>query len=65
MWRSKEVDIASSKKRIAELFRVEVLAISKHLQTIFDSNKIEENSVVSILEKTAQMVRNTRQKTIA
>ena len=37
-------------KAIAELFNVKVPAISKHLKNIFDSEELEENSVVSILE---------------
>ena len=41
-------------KRIAELFGVNVPAISKHLKNIFESGELEENSVVSILETTAE-----------
>ena len=41
-------------KRMAELFGVNVPAISKHLKNIFESGELEENSVVSILETTAE-----------
>ena len=37
-------------KKIAELFDVKVLAISKHLKNIFDSRELNEKVVVSILE---------------
>ena len=40
-------------KEIAKLFDVNVPAISKHLKNIFESGELEENSVVSILEITA------------
>lgn len=42
-----------TQKRIAELFEVEVPAISKHLKNIFDSRELNEISVISILETTA------------
>lgn len=42
-----------TQKMMAELFDVEVPAVSKHLANIFDSGELEENSVVSILETTA------------
>lgn len=35
------------------VFDVNRPAISKHLKNIFDSNELDENSVVSILETTA------------
>jgi len=38
---------------IAELFNVQRPAITKHLKNIFDSEELEENSVSSILEHTA------------
>ena len=38
---------------MAELFGVKVPAISKHLTNIFETNELEENSVISILETTA------------
>tara|TARA_R110002096_G_scaffold44524_1_gene119651 strand:- start:254 stop:1267 length:1014 start_codon:yes stop_codon:yes gene_type:complete len=40
-------------KAIAELFAVQVPAISKHLKSIFESGELEEDSVVSVLETTA------------
>lgn len=42
-----------SQKAIAALFGVQVPAISKHLKNIFESGELEENSVISILETTA------------
>ena len=41
-----------TQKRMAELFGVGVPAISKHLKNIFDSNELQEEMVVSILENT-------------
>ena len=43
-----------TQKRMAELFGVGVPAISKHLKNIFDSQELEPNSVISILETTAE-----------
>jgi hypothetical protein len=42
-----------TQKALASLFGVKVPAISKHLKNIFNTNELEENSVVSILETTA------------
>ncbi|QOY52189.1 virulence RhuM family protein [Candidatus Sulfurimonas baltica] len=41
-------------KRMAELFGVQRPAITKHLKNIFESGELEENSVSSILEHTAE-----------
>jgi len=41
-----------TQKRIAELFGMEVPAISKHFKNIFDSGELEEISVVSKIELT-------------
>ncbi len=41
-------------KKIAELFDVNVPAVSKHLKNIFESNELDETVVVSILETTTQ-----------
>ena len=41
-------------KRMAELFGVQRPAITKHLKNIFDSGELEEDSVSSILEHTAE-----------
>lgn len=41
-------------KKIAELFGVNVPAISKHLNNIFESGELSEKVVVSILETTTQ-----------
>lgn len=43
-----------TQKGIAELFGVQRPAITKHLGNIFDSDELEENSVCSILEHTAE-----------
>ena len=42
-----------TQKMMAELFDVEIPAVSKHLTNIFENGELEENSVVSILETTA------------
>ncbi len=42
-----------TQKRMAELFGVGVPAISKHLKNIFESNELERDSVISIMETTA------------
>lgn len=44
--------------QIAQLFNVKRPAISKHLKNIFESGELEENSVVSILETTANDGKN-------
>jgi hypothetical protein len=44
----------STQKTMAELFDVNVPAISKHLKNIFSEGELVENSVVSILENTAR-----------
>lgn len=41
-----------TQKSMAELFDVNIPAISKHLSNIFDSEELLENSVISILETT-------------
>ncbi len=42
-----------TQKAMAELFGVKTPAINKHLKNIFESNELQENSVISILETTA------------
>lgn len=42
-----------TQKRMAELFGVGVPAVSKHLKNIFESNELDQSSVISILETTA------------
>ena len=42
-----------SQKRMAELFGVDVPAVSKHLKNIFNSSELHEDSVVSKMEITA------------
>ena len=40
-------------KKMAELFGVEIPAISKHLKNIFESGELQENQVISKMETTA------------
>lgn len=47
-----------TQKAMAELFGVKVPAISKHLSNIFETNELEEKSVISILETTARDGKN-------
>jgi len=49
-------------KRIAELFGVQRPAITKHLKNIFESGELEEISVSSILEHTAEDGKNYQTK---
>ena len=42
-----------TQKQIAQLFEVNIPAISKHLKNIFDTKELEENSVISKMETTA------------
>lgn len=51
-----------TQKRMAELFNVNVPAISKHLKNIFESGELQENSVISILETTAEDGKNYQTK---
>lgn len=43
-----------TQKKIAELFGVQRPAITKHLKNIFDSGELNEDSVCSIMEHTAE-----------
>jgi hypothetical protein len=43
-----------SQVKIAQLFGVQVPAISKHLKKIFETGELDEKVVVSILESTTQ-----------
>ena len=43
-----------TQKRLAELFGVEVPAISKHLANIFDTGELKKEATVSILERVQQ-----------
>ncbi len=49
----KDETVWLTQKALAELFAVQVPAISKHLKNIFESGELMEDSVVSILEITA------------
>ena len=46
----KDETIWLTQKAMAELFDVQVPAISKHLQNIFDEGELEKNSTVSKME---------------
>ena len=43
-----------TQKRMADLFDVGIPAINKHLKNIFESGELQEDSVISILEITAE-----------
>lgn len=47
-----------TQKKIAELFGIQRPAISKHLKNIFETGELNENSVSSILEHTAENGKN-------
>ena len=49
-----EENIWLTQKRMAELFGVQRPSITRHLKNIFASGELEENSVCSILEHTAE-----------
>jgi len=51
-----------TQKAMAALFGVEIPAISKHLSNIFETNELQEDSVVSILETTAADGKNYKTK---
>jgi hypothetical protein len=51
-----------TQKLMAELFEVNVPAVSKHLKNIFETKELEEKSVVSILETTAEDEKNYKIK---
>jgi hypothetical protein len=51
-----------TQKKMAELFGVKNPAISKHLKNIFESGELKEDSVISILETTAQDGKNYQTK---
>ena len=43
-----------TQKRIADLFGVGIPAINKHVKNIFESSELHEDSVISIMEITAE-----------
>ncbi len=47
-----------TQKRMADLFGVGIPAINKHLKNIFESGELQEDSVISILEITAEDGKN-------
>ena len=57
-----EETIWLTQKMMAELFDVGIPAVNKHLTNIFESNKLEANSVISILETTAVDGKNYKTK---
>lgn len=57
-----EETIWLTQKMMAELFDVGIPAVNKHLTNIFESNELEANSVISILETTAVDGKNYKTK---
>ncbi|RJQ28693.1 cell filamentation protein Fic [Candidatus Parcubacteria bacterium] len=51
-----------TQKRMADLFGVGIPAVNKHLANIFESGELSENSVISILEITAEDGKNYKTK---
>ncbi len=51
-----------TQKKMAELFEVNIPAISKHLKNIFKTKELEENQVISIMETTAKDGKNYKTK---
>ncbi|MCK5061337.1 virulence RhuM family protein [Candidatus Parcubacteria bacterium] len=51
-----------TQKLMAELFEVNVPAISKHLKNVFEAGELKESLVVSILETTAEDGKNYKMK---
>lgn len=49
-----------TQKRMADLFEVNVPAVSKHLKNIFETGELEEGVVVSILETTVKDGKNIK-----
>ncbi len=49
-----------TQKRMTELFGVNIPAISNHLRNIFDSGELNEKSVISKMEITADNLTNTK-----
>jgi len=58
----KDETVWLTQKKMAELFDVNVPAVSKHLKNIFKEEELEENSVISILETTAEDRKNYQTK---
>ncbi|HUD08480.1 MAG TPA: virulence RhuM family protein [Candidatus Saccharimonadales bacterium] len=58
----RDENIWLTQKRIAELFDVGIPAVNKHLTNIFESGELNENSVISILEITADDGKNYKTK---
>ena len=54
----KDETIWLTQKAMAELFGVNVPAISKHLKNIFESSELDGNSVISKMETTASDGKN-------
>jgi hypothetical protein len=50
----REENLWLTQKRMADLFGVGIPAINKHLKNIFESGELQEDSVISILETTAE-----------
>ena len=53
LYKNEESAVSINEKTIAELFNVNVPAISKHLKNIFNEGELTKNSVISKMETTA------------
>ena len=51
-----------TQKKMSELFEVNVPAISKHIKKIFETNELDKDSVISILETTAKDGKNYKKR---
>ena len=51
-----------TQKSMSELFGVQIPAVNKHLKNIFSSGELDEDSVISILEITANDGKNYKTK---
>lgn len=58
----KDETVWMTQKAISELFDVQIPAISKHLKNIFESEELDQNSVVSKMETTADDGKNYQTK---
>jgi hypothetical protein len=58
----KDDNLWLNQKLMSELFDVEIPAINKHLKNIFEDKELNKNSVISILEITANDGKNYKNK---
>ena len=52
-WDFENETVWITQAQLAELYRVNVPAVSKQIQNVFDDEELQEDSVISILEITA------------